>query len=102
MRLVDLSPRWLAAGVGRYGMGVEFLCPCGIRCETRHEVWFANPIDSGPSVTLGAGIYRHWSRTGKAFTNLTLFPEVEIQKVYLDAYDTPFVQNVHWRGWIRG
>ena len=82
MRLDELSPRWLAKGDKRHGMGVSFRCP---HCLIRLYIWFSNPIDGGLPVSVGDHPGKLWARSGTDFQTLTLYPTLN---------------NEHWHGFL--
>lgn len=84
MRLADLNPRFVGSGgtgvtysdtglpvPRREGIGLGFDCPCG--CASRVFVYFANPLDGGPSAS---GLNHSWNRTGMDFDKMTLTPSI--------------------------
>lgn len=88
MKLSDLEPRWISGG-GRTGLGVMFNCPgpccTGPGAVQRLPVWFANPLDGGPTA---APDKKGWQRTGDNWETLTLTPSI-------DASPTG-----HWHGFL--
>lgn len=83
VRLVSLDPRWISVGLGRYGQGLSFLCPC---CHVlRVRVYFENPLDDGPAMRA----QRTWLRLGTTFEDVTLEPDIDM------------LGSGHWLGRIR-
>lgn len=70
MKLSELEPRWISDGVGRFGLGLAFDCPC---CRARRlAAWFAQPLDGGPAYE---GVSRT-ERDGSSFDEITLVADV--------------------------
>ncbi len=80
MKLVDLEPRWISGG-GRRGLGLMLNCPgkccTGPGAVERIPVWFANPLDGGPTASADG---RGWQRTGDTFEALTLTPSIDASR----------------------
>ena len=86
MRLVDLNPRWSAAGVDthRHGMGITFDCP---HCRKRRlHVAFDVPLDRGEPFNVAGE--KQWHREGDTFDTLTLTPSIDASA------------SGHWHGFI--
>lgn len=78
MKLIDLTPKWVASNVYRKGMGISFKCP---HCEDKIIVFFLNPLDGGfPDFNC------KFTRVGEKFETVTIFPSIDISD--------------HWSGFI--
>lgn len=88
MKLTDLDPHWVNAGLNQPMIGISFVCPHCRECgsTTRLAVYFA---EGAPGATAAVHLTdKVWQKTGDTFDTMSFTPSIDASA------------HGHWHGFI--